>query len=370
MSQTFLSRYFSCYNSSTLLVKTIFNMEFFEKYNLKVSKVLKITGLVVLAIVVIVFAFRLIGSSFNPLFQKLGISNISSQGVASYDYAGDYKTSEGYGVSQTGLSTRNVTTPSFATVNNGTTGDNAEDFEVTEYNASVETRELSKTCAIVIDLKAQKDVIFENSSEYTHGCNYVFKVKHDKVGDVLAVIKNLKPKELSENTYTIKQLVDDYTGRIEILNKKLSSIDDTLKKAITAYDGVTLLATKVQDVESLAKIIDSKINLIERLTQERININSELERIVRSKATQLDRLEYTYFRVNVYENKFIDGGSLGDSWKATVKGFVQDVNQIAQDITINLAVFLLFILKYVVYALILLVIAKYGWQFVKYIWKK
>jgi hypothetical protein len=345
-------------------------MEFFEKHNLNTSKILKVVGLVILAIIVLTITFRFIGSSFNSITGKMGINSISFQSAPSYDYAGNYKATEEYGADQVGLSTRNVTTPSSATVNNGTTGDNAENFEVTEYNATIETRELSKVCNALIGLKEQKDVIFENSSEYDHGCNYVFKVKHDKVGEVLTTIKDLNPKELSENIYTIKQLVDDYTGRIDILNKKLSSIDDTLKKAINAYDGVTVLATKVQDVESLAKIIDSKINLIERLTQERININSELERIVRSKATQLDRLEYTYFRVNVYENKFIDGGSLGDSWKATVKGFVQDVNQIAQDITINLAVFLLFILKYVVYALILLVIAKYGWQFVKYIWKK
>ena len=89
-----------------------------------------------------------------------------------------------------------------------------------------------------------------------------------------------------------------------------------------------------------------------------------------SKADQLDRLEYAYFRVDIVENKFIDGQSLKDSWKAAIKEFVRDINGVAQDITINLVAFLFFALQYAVYFFILLVIVKYGWQSIKHIWKK
>ncbi|MFA5652234.1 MAG: hypothetical protein WC933_02625 [Candidatus Paceibacterota bacterium] len=349
-------------------------MEFLKKFNLKTSSVLKIVGLAILAIVILVVAFRLIGSSFNSVLKKTGIYNISSQGVPSYDYTEDAISSTKYsGGNSISLSERNVvTSPSIAPTyqNNGTTGDTAEEFEVTEYNATIETRQLNNTCATITDLKKLEYVIFENANEYNHGCNYVFKVKHDKVSDILGIIKNMNPKELSENTYTIKKLVDDFTSRIDILKKKLSSIDETMRKAVNAYDDITLLATKVQDVESLAKIIDSKINIIERLTQERININAQLEQIQRSKTEQLDRLEYTYFRININENKFIDEQNIKDSWKAVIKGFVTDVNKFIQDVTVNLVVILLFILQYAIYLLILLIVAKYGWKLAKYIWKK
>src|SRR3989339_375383 len=180
-----------------------------------------------------------------------------------------------------------------------------------------------------LNLKPREDVIFENASEYEKNCNYSFKVKRDSVKEILSIIESLDPKELNENTYTIKRLIEDYTSELEILQKKLNSIEETLNNAINAYDDITELATKTRDVENLAKIIDRKIRIIERLTQERININSQLERLNRSKAEQLDRLEYTYFRVYVFENKFIDREDLKDSWKTAMKSFVRDINKIS-----------------------------------------
>jgi hypothetical protein len=339
---------------------------------LKTSKILKFSGLALIAIILIALAFNLIGSSFSPVFNKssedmafpsMGLS--SSGGVMS-----NIKMDSGGAV---GLSARNVTqsSPSSIMEPYGTvTGDTSEQFEVTEYNASIETRQLNKTCLAVSDLKVKDYVIFENANRYDKGCNYRFKVKRNNVEEILAVIKDLNPKEISENTYTIKKLVDDYTAETDILKKKLATIDDTLTKAMTAYDEVTVLATRVQNVESLTKIVDSKINLIEKLTQERIDINSELERINRSKAEQLDRLEYTYFNVTVYENKFIEWKSLSDSWKNAIKKFVLDINRVAQDISVNLVSFLFMLFQYAIYIFILLFIAKFGWKIVKYIWNK
>jgi len=335
-------------------------MQFPNNLNLKPANVFKIAGLALVAIIIIVLAFRLIGSLFKTSSSQTGGQSSNSRGEIAYD-----KTEE------MALSIRNVASPAVTpTQSNAIKDDDAEEFEVTEYNAAIETRDKDKNCALVAGLKAQADIIFENASEYDRGCNYTFKVKKNKVNEVLLIIKNLKPRELSENVYTIKQVVNDYTSETEILTKKLASIDETLNKAVSAYDNVTVLATRVQDVESLAKIIDSKINIIERLTEERININSQLERIERAKAEQLDRLEYTYFQISIFENKFIDGENLRDSWKAAVKEFVRDINQVIQDISINLVALLFYALQYVLYFLILLVIAKYGWRVVKYIWQK
>jgi hypothetical protein len=356
-------------------------MDILKKFNLKKLNVFKIVGLGVLAILVVSLVFAIIGSSFDSI-KKPGFGNISIQtapSAPSLDYGttdsvSSEKSSYGYGGGgSVDLSVRNVgTSPSIMPIygNGGTTGDQAEAFEVTDYSATIETRELSKTCASVTRLKVREDVIFENSNESDRACGYTFKVKKDKVNEILTIIKNMDPKELSENTFTIKNIVDDYTGELEILEKKLSSIDETLQKAVSAYNDITELATKVQDIESLAKIIDSKINIIERLTQERININSQIERLQRSKTEQLDRIDYAYFYVNVIENKFIDRESIKDSWKTAVKEFISNVNQSLQNITVGLVALLLLVLQYAIYLLILIVIAKYGWQMVKYIWKK
>lgn len=335
-------------------------MNFLEKNNLTVGKILKMAGLTLLGVVVLVFVLSFLSSSYNSVFRK-GVSRSSGLQVApSYSYG----LTTGLGGNEmaydTALSIRNT----------GVSGAKAEDFEVTEYSASIETRKLTDTCLAVSGLKKLEYVIFENSTEYDKGCNYTFKVQNTHKVEILDLIKGLDPKEITENTYTIKKQVDDYTSQIDILKKKLASIDDTLKKATSAYDEVTVLATKVQNVESLAKIIDSKINLIERLTVERMNVNAQLEKIQRSKADQMDRLEYTYFHVNIFENKLVDGKNLKDSWKFTVQAFVQNLNKVAQDITVNLVGWVFLVLQYAIYLLIVLVVVKYGWKLITYIWKK
>jgi hypothetical protein len=341
-------------------------MKFPKNFELKPLFILKIAGLALVAIIIVTLAFRLIGASFYGHSVNLKTaSNVSTgQSAMTFDSKIMPSTARDEGGAAE-LSVRNVATPTVNSV-----GDNAEALEVTDYNASIETRSLEETCAKIMALKPRADVVFENANNYEQSCNYSFKVKHDSVAEILNIIKALDPKELNENTYTIKKLLDDYTSEMTILEKKKAAIDDTLTNAVKAYDDIAALATKTKDVESLTKIINNKIEIIEKLTQERININAQLERLDRSKAEQLDRLDYTYFNVNIYENKFVDGQTLKDSWKAAVQSFVRDINSIAQDISINLVALLFWALQYIIYFFILLLIVKYVWKLTRKIWQK
>lgn len=336
-------------------------------------KVIKITGIALLALVVLMFAAQLINSSLGTVTRQLGLntSGITAPSFgkgAGIAYDGDYAVSES-AMDTPSLSYRNVT-DIYPPTPQSPAGDDAEEFEITQYNATVETRNLKTTCGTVSALKALDYVIFENANEYDRGCSFTFKVAHANVEEILGVIKGLDPKELSENTYTIKRQIDDFTNEVEVLEKKRASIDETLQSALSAYNEITRLATNTQNADALAKIIDSKIQIIERLTKERININEQLDRLSRAKADQLDRLDYTYFYVNVYENKFVDGEQIVDSWKAAIQSFVRDLNKVLQDLTINLLLLFFFILQWALYALIALILAKYGWKIGKYIWNK
>lgn len=350
-------------------------MDFLKKLDLKPLQILKIGGVIVVALLVLSFAFQLIGSSFGTLSRQLGVSQMMGVTAPSMGYGGgsaydggyDYAVSESAMMPQ--LSARNVA-GSLPPYTPSPSGDTAEEYEVTQYSARIETRHLQDTCDTVLALKAREDVIFEQANTYERGCSFTFKVKHDSVEEVLALVEQLDPRELSENTYTIKRQVDDFTNEEEVLQKKSASIDATLSGALSAYDDITRLATQTQNADALAKIIDSRVQIIERLTQERININEQLDRLSRAKADQLDRLAYTYFNVNVYEDKFVDGRQLADSWKEAVKAFVNNLNGIVQSLTINLVLLILFIAQWLLYALIALLIAKYGWKVGKYLWFK
>ena len=102
-----------------------------------------------------------------------------------------------------------------------------------------------------------------------------------------------------------------------------------------------------------AQLTDSKLNLIERLTMSQIDINAQLERINRSKTEALDRLVYTQFNVSVYENKFIDGKEISNSWTAATQELFRNINNFAQEVSLGFVALLFLIVKYALYGVVL-----------------
>jgi hypothetical protein len=337
--------------------------------SVKAMGVLKIVGMALGALVLFVVAVSLIGSITRTLdLSRLrgSVSSVSPGQGFGYGEADSYKSSGDIG--SVGLSMRNVIAPPGEP--QPSVGNNAEDFEVTNYSGTIETRELDKTCSEIQQWKESSYVIFENASKFKHGCAYSFKVEKAHADELVEKIQALHPKELTLNTHTIKRLVDDYTSEEDILKKKKASIEQTLEDALRGYADITSLATRTANAETLASVIESKLRTLERLTQERISVNEQLDRLGRSKAEQLDRLAYTVFVLNVQENKYVDGEALKDSWKFAVREFVQEMNTVAQDVSIRLLTLLAISLQYALYFFLALVFVKYGWKWAKAIWRK
>lgn len=348
-------------------------------------KMLKASLILLLAVVVLSIVFRVVSPTVDNVMR--GAGNMVSQSMIApsmpssygmgggYDmdasYAYDYAEEaayDGYGGRSAKLSLTNIGIPPMPPMPGGTVGGNAEDFEATDYGVTIETTDKDDACRGIAQLKELDYVVFENTNEYETGCSFSFKVEREKVVEVLAVLEAFDPKDMSESTYTIKRQLDDFTSEVDTLKKKLSSIDETLDSALAAYDEITELATRTQNAEALAKIFDSKIGIIERLTEERINIVAQLERLERSKLEQLDRLVYTHFNVSVYESKFVDGEALVDSWKEALRQFVRDVNAAIQGATLQLISFIFIAAQYILYFFILLFVVKYLWKATKNIW--
>ncbi len=337
-------------------------MDFLNKFNLTGKQLLKLFGIVFggLGIILVLLVV------FNTFTTSLGMRGDSLSMPSTTNFGGMNEMS----YDKATMSVRNVSNSYEPPMSdNDTSGDESEAFEVKEFSAQYETRNLEQDCSTVRALKSRTDVVFENASEYDLGCNYTFKVKKESVANVLGILEGLNPKELSENSYTIKREVDDYTSEIQILVDKLATLDSTLAEAIASYSNITGLATNAGNVESLAKIIESKIIIIERLTNARIDTSNQLERMNRAKAEALDRVGYTYFYVTMVESKFVNTEALKDSWKQAVQQSVYEMNTLIQDLSIGLLALILTIIKFALYLGIILIVARVGWSFSKKVWK-
>lgn len=270
------------------------------------------------------------------------------------------------------LSVRNVAgmvMPSPEPYPSATVGADGEDFEVTSYFARYEAHDSKRTCGTLVALKSRPEIVFERTDTYDRGCDMHFKVERAAAEEVLATLKALHPEDLSENVHTIQKQVEDFTSTETILSRKLAAIDETLEVSLAAYDDITGLATDTQNADALVRIIDGRIGVIERLTQERLATVAQLERLSRQKAEAMDRLVYTHFDVSVQENKFVDLRWIKDSWKEALQSFVFEFNLALQGVTLGLIVWVLILAQYLLYAVVILVVVKYGWYHVRKFWK-
>jgi hypothetical protein len=339
-------------------------MEFLKKFDLTLPQLAKLAGIVVLALVVLSFVAQFVGFGGSGIsFIDDRVSTIGmSKGISPQMYSEDGAYDEESSFSN--IQTMPDREPEY------TPGDTAEDFEVKEYSATIETQDQKRDCDAVHALKARDDVVFESANMHDRGCSFTFKVKNESVENVLTTIQSLDPKELTETVYTIKRQIDRSTSDIEILEKKLATIEETLTSALSAYSDITNLASRTENADALARVISSKVSTIRQLTDERLQTSAQLDRMSRSHAEALDRLAYANFNVSVYENKFIDGVTLKDSWKSAIRKFVNDTNILIQELSIGLVSFLLIIVQLMVYFFILVFVARFGFVAVKRIWKR
>lgn len=341
-------------------------MKFFKNFDWSFKSIAKVIGVVLLGIIALSIAISLLSFSLKTIF---GVSQQSGYdgGYGGYAPAMDMATESGYYDESAAKMVRSnlaiAPAPDFST------GVDAEDYEVTTYSGTIRTRKLDKICGTLEDLKIKNYVVFEDSNRNEDNCYYRFKVNKENAAEILKVIENLDPELLNVSVQSIKNVVEGVESELDILKKQLISIEDTLENAQDAYDEISELATRREDAETLAKIIDSKLNLIERLTSQKLQIKTQIDRYNKTMADQLDRLNFTFFNINVYKDLIFDWKEIKDSWKFETKELVRNANEVFQAITLNLVTYLIRFAQAVVYLFISIFLLKFVWMGIKKIWK-
>lgn len=248
------------------------------------------------------------------------------------------------------------------------TGDTAEQYEVIERSYTYQPHNSDKTCQMIQELKARDDVIFENYNQYDHGCDARMKVTIDASTEIQSYLDGLSPDDSSANTYSIKQEFDYNESRKELLEARLEAITQTLEESQRAYDEIAQTAAQNADGEALAIVISSKLEMIERLTNQQLDLSTELQSIQQQVENQTDRFDYHYYNVSVYEDPYFDGKGFADSWKRSVQSMLSSVNTGLQMLTTGLVQGAVWIIVYGVFLILLVFIAKYVWRLIRKIW--
>lgn len=337
-------------------------MNLFKNFDWSLKSIAKIIGMILLGIIALTVVISLVSFSIKTIFNT-GYQNKDY----GYDYA--YDMDEGFRGEMAVMSSSKMAIMPPIPEPGYSVGDDAEDYEVKEYYGTIKTRKLDDTCAVIANLKSREEIIFESSDKNKDYCNYRFKVTNDNAEEIVKLIEDFKPENFNASIYSIKKAIEGYDDELDILSKKLESIEDTLEEAQKSYDEISKIATRQNDAETLANIIDSKLKLIDKLTNERLQTKERIDRYNKSKADQLDRLNYTFFNINVYKDLIFDWKEIKDSWKYESKQLVRNINEVFQGISIHLATYLVRFAQVVIYIFISLFLLKFVWLGVKRVWK-
>lgn len=245
-------------------------------------------------------------------------------------------------------------------------------YETKSYYAHIKTRAYDVACDTIESWKPLAYVVFEQSNRGDSYSAYRFKVERDRASEVLAQLKGLDPRTLNEQSEVVKRQVEEYTSQLDVLKKREALLADTLDKVSVAYDELVTLSKSAHDVETLAKVIDGKLNYIERLSQQRIQVAAELDAIARAKADLEDRIAYVYVDVSVEKIEFVNKEEIRDSWMYAAREFVAQVHKTFQQLTFGVLALVLWlvqlILEAIIFFVVVLFIVKHGWRATKKFW--
>ncbi len=254
----------------------------------------------------------------------------------------------------------------------GAIGGDAENYETLTYYVNFKKSGIDNICNEIKSLKKLNYVVFEDSSNNDTSCSYSFKVERNHVDDVVNLLNKFEPNDFTANMDVVKKQLVEYDSQLNILLKRQNELKKTLDDAILAYDNLITLATNVEDTESLTKIINSKLAMIDKLTNQRFALAAKIDSISKRSAELRDKIEYAYFHVSVSKYRIFDFDGLKDSWVNQVRTFVYNFNAMLQSLSIGIFSLFLSLFQIVVYvsivAFIALAFVKYGWKFVKRFW--
>lgn len=317
--------------------------------------------------VVVVAVSSFVNGTFEDTLSSPGAPVPGSNGFSSYDMDTDEVYSEKLGST---VSTRSTspTVPQYGM----TVGGDAEAYESLSYNVKYKKPDHTATCATIASWKPLGHVVFEYVETGDNFCTYRFKVERTQAEVIVNELTALTPEDMTVSTESVKKQVMEYDSQLDILLRKEEVLQNMLDEAERSYDALTQLATQVEDVESLTKILNSKLSTIERLTNERIMLSQQIDSLARRSAELQDKIEYVRFDVHVAKYKVLDGAVIKNSWEYALRQFVLEFNSAVQKLSIGLLLTLVSFLLIVIYGFIfgglLLVVVKVAWRNGKRVW--
>lgn len=245
-----------------------------------------------------------------------------------------------------------------------------ETYETTSYSVTARTKQFDELCDTVTSLKADTQIHFKSISRSTNNCRATFFVEENAAATVLNTLNTFNGVEYTRNTTSVTRHRQQIQSQTTILQQQLASIQRSLTAAETQFDEIAEFAKENKDAATLSQAISQKLNNINTLTQQKINLVSRINNLYQQAADLEERMNVVQFDVNINRSNPIYPNQESQKWEKAWKQLSDTYTDTLIGLTAFFGIFLLGAIKYILYLLVIIVILRGLWKFIQLVWNK
>lgn len=245
-----------------------------------------------------------------------------------------------------------------------------ESYETTTYNLGGRIKQFDEFCDALNFLKADSQIHFKSITTSTNNCQAMFYVNKNKAIETLNTISNYSGIEVNRNTTSVTRHRAQLQSQTAIIQQQLASVMKSLSTAETQFDEIAEFSRQTNNATELSKAIREKLTLIDTLTQRKISLTSQLDRLYQEASDLEERLNVVAFYVNVNRSYPQNVNEQSQKWEQAWYNLKNQYTNTLIAITALFSVFILRVVIILVYALVIIVALRGLWKFVKLVWNK
>lgn len=244
-----------------------------------------------------------------------------------------------------------------------------EKYETSRYDITARTKQFDELCSAVKNLKSSSDIHFKLIDESINNCRATFYVDESRVESVLSTLTTFRGVEVNRNTESVTRHRAQLQSQTDILRQQLMSVERSLTAAETQFDEIAEFARTQKDATTLSQAIREKLNMVDSLTQRKINLTSQLNNLYQQSAELEERIDVVEFNVNVYRSYPIYLNKESQKWESAWAGLKETYTDTLIGLTAFFGIFVLWMLRIAVYLLVVIVVVRGIWKVIKLVWK-
>lgn len=244
-----------------------------------------------------------------------------------------------------------------------------ETYETTDYSVSGRSGDFAALCGAIRNIKANPQVHFKSLNESINNCNAIFYVEENLADGIVSQLMDFDGITITRSTQSVTQHKERLESQADIVRQQLASVNRSLAVAETEFDEIAAYAREANDAATLSKAITEKLRLIDTLTARKISLTSQLDSLYKQSAELQERIGVAQFSVNISRSYPIEVGKTSRKWEQAWNDLSDSFTDTLIGITAFFGIFLLWTLRITLYLLIVILIIRGLWKFVRFVWK-